>query len=441
MPTIYVRSTDGSDSDDGSSWSLAKATLAGAAAVAVAGDIVKVSHVHAESTAAAATANFAGTPANPIIIMCVNDGTDALADTGTMTTTGSNAITLNGSIRVYGLTPSAGTGAGAVSLVMAAVAGQSDLQRYENCKLRLGAGGGGVSLGTTTGTATRVISWRNCQVKFNNSTQNVRVQGVDRFTWDGGGVEAGSVTPAALVAVGSNGRGGAAFLSGLDLSALSTSMVLFSAASVFAVAVARNIKLPAGVPETGWLVGALTAPGPRFEAYNIDSGDTQRRIYIEEFAGYTRDESTVVRTGGATDGATPFSWKMVSNANASRHGARVVSPEIHIPLNAAGSPITIAADIVTDGVTLTDGEAWIDVQYAGTNGFSQSVFANDAAAINGTPANQDSSTDAWTTTGLTSPTKQRLSVTVTPQEVGTLIARVVLAKASTTMFADLPRVL
>lgn len=438
---IYLRSTTGSDSNNGSSWALAKATLAAAATAAAAvgpGEGILVSHAHAESVASAITVAFGGTPANPTPVICVNDGTLALADTATITTTGANGMTMNGSVRGYGITCSAGTGGSSASLVFAAVAGQSDVQLWENCNFRLGAGAGGITNGTTTATAGRLITWRNCKVKFNNAAQQLRVHGCDRFVWEGGGVEAGSAVPSSgLVLAGSNGRGAAVFLSGLDLSALSSSMLLFSASSIFSLLSARNITLPAGVTETGWGVADLTAPGPRYDFMNVDNGDTQTRIFCKDYAGYLRDEAVVKRTGSLW----PYSYKMVSSANVSRHGARLASPEIVIPLSAAGSPITIKADVVTDGVTLTDADAWIDIQYPGVNGLPQSVFVSDCAAINATPANQASSSATWVTTGLASPERQELAVTFTPLEAaGVVIVRVMLARASTTMYADGPRV-
>jgi hypothetical protein len=40
----------------------------------------------------------------------------------------------------------------------------------------------------------------------------------------------------------------------------------------------------------------------------------------------------------------------------------------------------------------------------------------------------------WTTTGLSSPVKQKMESTFTPQEKGTYIARVCLGRASTTLY-------
>lgn len=444
MAEIFLHSGIGNDANPGTH-SSPKATLTGALAVAAAGDTLFFPTTHAETAAAATTYAFPGTPANPNKLLCVSDwgaSPATLATGGSFSTTGANGMTINGSVLGHGAVFSAGTGASSASLALAASAGQSDLQRWDSCAFRLAAGAGGITVGTTTATAQRTVAWRNCSVKFNASAQGIRVHGCDQFTWLGGGVEAGSATPAAgLVVVGSNGRGGAVLLAGLDVAALLTTLTLFGAASIFGSALARSIKLPVGTPRLGWLVGDLSAPGMRFEAWNCDSGDTQWRLYAKDFAGQVLDEETVVRTGGGAVGSVPMSWMVASGANASRHGARIVTPWRFIRPAAAGSPSTFAADVVTDGVTLTDADAWIEVEFPGTDGFPMTVFANDAAGTLAAPVAQEASTDPWTTTGLVSPLRQRFARAVTPLEVGEVAVRVVVARPSTTVYVDLPRVL
>mgnify|MGYP003394608494 FL=1 len=48
MADRYGRSTDGADGDGGTTWALAKATLAGLAAIDAAGDRIFLSQAHAE---------------------------------------------------------------------------------------------------------------------------------------------------------------------------------------------------------------------------------------------------------------------------------------------------------------------------------------------------------------------------------------------------------
>ena len=86
-------------------------------------------------------------------------------------------------------------------------------------------------------------------------------------------------------------------------------------------------------------------------------------------------------------------------------------------------------------LALTDAEAWVEIEYMGTSGFPLSLFSNDRMTnIIATPANQSSSSETWTTTGLTTPVKQVMSKANTPAEVGWYRCRLMLAKASTTVY-------
>lgn len=112
MATIYLRSTDGNDADNGSTWALAKATLAAAITAAGAGGTVYMSQAHAESGSTITLDG--GTAASPTVVLCVNDGAappTALATTGSIATTTSGAITINGFLYIYGVVFNLGSGA------------------------------------------------------------------------------------------------------------------------------------------------------------------------------------------------------------------------------------------------------------------------------------------------------------------------------------------
>jgi hypothetical protein len=156
-----------------------------------------------------------------------------------------------------------------------------------------------------------------------------------------------------------------------------------------------------------------------------------------QYEGDVYSETTIVRTGGASNGTTPLSHKLVSSA-ARKFTAPLYGPDLVIWNAAVGSAKTATVEIVHDSVTnLTDAEVWLEVEYLGTSGFPMSLFASDRKAdILATAADQTDSSEAWTTTGLTNPNTQKLSVTFTPQEIGVVRARVVLAKASATVYVD-----
>jgi hypothetical protein len=434
VANIYVRSTDGSDADNGSTWALANATLAGAIADAAAGDTIYVSDVHAESNGSAVVLTFPGTAASPNKVLCVDDAAQpptALATTGVLDIPGTVNLTINGCAYVYGMTFSCGTGSSSGN-VFGIAAADGSVQTYENCQFRFNTTGPNAEprIGPTSTNAEARVHFENVTVYLGGTAQVIRLAS-SNFSWHGGGIDNTSAALADLFQIAGNGS--CVFeISGLDLSSLPTTVNLFNVSIGMPNGTIRRCKLPASW--TGTLVDAMH-PGGRIEMHDCDSGDTNYRLWIEDFFGSIRDETTVVRTGGASDGTTALAWKMVSGANAGYPHQGLVSPEIAVWNDTTGAAKTVAVEVVTDNVTLTDGECWLEVLYLGTSGVPLGSWIYDAKAdILASAANQTSSSETWTTTGLTTPVKQKLSVTFTPQEKGYFLARVVLAKPSTTVY-------
>jgi hypothetical protein len=175
-----------------------------------------------------------------------------------------------------------------------------------------------------------------------------------------------------------------------------------------------------------------------FELFNSDSADTNYRYQKKTQFGTITHETTLVRTGGASDGTTNLSRKMVSNADAEWNHQTLDSPEIVLWNETVGSAITVTVEILHDSATnITDKEIWMEVQYLGTSGTPLSLFVDDAAADYITAAaDQADSSATWTTTGMANPNTQKLNVTFTPQEKGYIHATVKLAKASYTVYYD-----
>lgn len=172
--------------------------------------------------------------------------------------------------------------------------------------------------------------------------------------------------------------------------------------------------------------------------YNGDAADTNYKLWIEDYAGTIRDETTIVKTGGASDGTTDLSWNMTTSANAEYPMIPLESGEIVCWNDTTAAAKTLTVDILHDSTTnLKDDEVWLEVQYMGTSGFPLSTFISDAKAdVLATAADQATAGGTWTTTGLTNPNTQQLSVTFTPQEKGYYICKVMLAKASYTVYVD-----
>lgn len=434
MADIYVKS-GAANSSPFASWANAATTLAGGAGVDAAGDTIYLSQSHAESSATSQTISLAGTLASPVRVLCGNDGATpptSLATTAVVETTGASSIAITGVAYFYGVTFKASGNSSSADISINGTDG--NFQEYDNCVFDLnGANAGQVLLcGSTSSNTESTTKLTNCSVKFSNASQAVEL-GQTRFSWVDGGLVSGTTTPTAMVRFLADGL--SAHLAGLDLSTAGTGLNIFNPGGAGAGrAVIVNSKLPASW--VGGLVNATpTAFNTRCEMHNCDSGDTNYRLWIEDYAGTILNETTIVRTGGASDGTTTLSWKMVSTANAEYPLITLDSPEIVFWGDTTGSSKTATIHVVTDNVTLTDAECWLEVQYLGTSGFPLGSFISDAKAdVLASAANQATSTETWTTTGLTTPVKQKLEVTFTPQEKGYYIARVRLAKASTTVY-------
>lgn len=442
MANIYVRSTDGLDSDNGSTWALAKATVGSATTIDAAGDTTWLSQVHSETFAGGITLNFAGTTATPSRLLCGNDAAEpptSLATSAVVATTGASSISVVGSLYCYGVTFKTGTSGSARFNPVATSAAK---QTYRSCSFdtsgNTSANTAGMEMFPGT---TGLLEFENSTFKFGNASQTILYRtGEARFI--GCSILSGGTSPSNLFsAVSNTGIVGKILVDACDLANLGATANLFSANQGQAFAIVRNCKLPASW--SGSLVVGTLVVGSRFELYNCDSADTNYRLWIEDYAGSIKHETTIVRTGGASDGTTTTSRKMTTSANANYPLVRLESLELLKWNDTVGAAVTATVEIVHDsqgagsGSNFQDDEVWVEVMYLGTSGFPLGTWISDAKAdVLAAAANQTASTETWTTTGLTTPVKQKLSVTFTPQEKGFLHARVVMAKASKTLYYD-----
>ena len=438
MAVRYVRSTDGSNADDGTTWALAKADLAGVSAIDTAGDTIWVSDNHAETTNSPTFAG-AGTNASPTRLLCGDDAAEpptALATTATVTP-GSGSITFNGSLYCYGITFITAQG-----MLLARSAG--DHQTFENCPMHFTGANSQVGPSGTANVSTDV-KFINCNLKPLSNTSSFGVSG--KFEIRGGAmVSGGSTNTNGYFARAGDRTHTDILIDGFDFSAVGATMSLFITDTAGNIkATIRNCKMPASW--SGSLVTGTIGVGQSFELYNCDSADTNYRLWCQYYEGDVKSETTIVMTGGATDGTTPIALKMSTTANASYPSVTLRSPEIFKRNETTGSSKTVTVEFVHDtnvaagqgagtANAFRDDEVWLEVQYLGTSGAPLATLITDTISVVATPADQASSSVTWTTTGMTTPVKQALSVTFTPQEKGMIIGRVCVGKASKTIYIN-----
>jgi len=171
----------------------------------------------------------------------------------------------------------------------------------------------------------------------------------------------------------------------------------------------------------------------RVDAIRCDSGATnyhQRRYWYE---GTLQEETTIVRTGGATDGTTPISWKIVTTAN-----SKWVMPFEAFPISIWNSRTSASLTVTVYGIwgggaVPNNDDIWFVVEYLGSTGAPLASFATTTKSNNlatGTALASDTSTWGGSTT------KFKMAVTFTPQLTGYLRVYVKAAKASSTFYID-----
>lgn len=446
MADIYVRSTDGLDTDDGSTWALAKATITAAIAAAVAGDRILVSSNHAETGTSNVTWAFAGTvDGGPVTLTCADDTSQpptASASTATYTnqTTLAN-LTFTGTVELSGFNITLGLGSATSSFTALGASG-GHMQKFKDCKFIQTTGSTAqrfyIGNSSTTNSGAQVV-FDNVSLKSPNALTNIVIN--SPFIWRNSlGFLAGSATPNPLFSTGITYRQGKLVVEAVDFSNLASTVVLMDAytGGNELDATFRNCKLPS--TWTGTLFNAAPIkPGIKAAMHNCTAGSTKYGLWVEDYAGVTRDEAIIVRTGGATDGTTPIAWKLASSTRAKYPLITLETPEISIWNYGFGTQKTLTVEILHDsqgagaGGAFQDDEIWLEVQYVGESGYG--TFISDSKAdVLAAAADQTSSSASWNTHGMTAPVTQKLSVTFTPQERGYLQAKVVMAKASKTCY-------
>jgi hypothetical protein len=444
MAELYVRSTDGSNADGGTTWALAKATIAGADAVDAAGDRINVSQVHAETAGASVIIAYAGTILNPTKLVCGNDANapptaGVTTPTASVTATGAFSISLGG-VGLYcrGIIFNASSGATSQALIANATGGSR--HEYEYCNfINPGTGASGtVQFGPAGSTAPTETIVNKCGFKFGAAGHVIAP--FSKLRINGGSLLAGGTSPTNLVGGTAINRGVDVIVTGFDLSNASAgiNLVLGGSVSGTGLVLFRNCKLPSSW--SGALVSAAYSQmGQRAEMRDCWSTTLDYKYQMADGAGVGSDDSTVYENIGGAFQATPFSWKFVTNTNCKYPSHYLESTEFgtYIGVVPAGGTATITVEFMHDSLTaLNNDQIWLEI-------FSKADASSPLATFNSTRLDDQytsaaavtTSTATWTGSGgLTNPNKQKLSMSVSIARTGMLYARVCIAVTSKTLW-------
>lgn len=428
MAERFLNSGDGSDANSGADWSNEKQTLAtGIAGIDAAGDRVLINSAHTESTATL-TYTCPGTATSPCQILSVTPtGASGISSlTAGAAFTSSSAQTWSGSFYAYGLSLIASGG----SMTLASAA--ASVQVWDSCSFSLtsATSGARIIIGTNTANAGNSATLNSPVFQTGSTGQRISYAGDVRI--NGGSWSASGTDPTAVfIPYGADGggRGGMLTVQGFDFSNLPSTVNLIGDSHGGTPALFRDCILPAswtGAP----ISSSDVKDGHQVELWNYKVGSTWTRFWLRDTRRDLTPETTIVRSGGASDDAGSYSVKMVTTSACAYPSSVARSMPLAVANSTTGSSLTVTVQIIRDSATaLDDDEVWLEVEEP-----DGTITTDAAASVIATPAAQTSSSETWTTTGMTNPNEQELAVTINASVAGPLLVTVCCSKPSTTLY-------
>jgi hypothetical protein len=392
-----------------------------------AGNSFAVASNHAETQASAFTLTPPGAVSLRCAVYCINSSTTlsspTVATTATISTTGANSLTLNGTIFYYGITFQAGSGSNTANIMMSDGSGQLN---FESCAFILN-NTSVASVIENSNQGNNIITadyTKNCTYIFNNASQNITV-GAGNLLIVNGTIAASGSIPTTLFAQGSLNSNGNLIIRDTDLSNITGT--LFSAANTNIWS--QNCKLASGVTINGATFGVGEGS---IKLANCDSAGTNYRYYFQNFGGTIKQETTIVLTGGASNGATGISWNITTLTDTS-FLQPFVSEEIEIWNSSIGSSIT-STFYLTSNTALSNNQFWPEIEYLGNSSYPIGSTVNGRMTLLGSPSSLSS--DVSSTWGGSETYQYKCTLTFTPELAGVVKARFYAALSSATIYVD-----
>ncbi len=448
MTTYFVSAVDGNNADNGTTWTLAKQTVAGALAIAASNDIILVDSAGTFTATAAITWTA---PAGNIAIISVNraGGDVPLAGATESVGASSNAFSIPGvngaSIFVYGMVLNGGTNNSAsCSISLLVTASATSFLYLKNCTLDLkGITSSSIFiiLGATISSSNQSLSIRaeDCTFICSGSRAgnfiSLRDASIEMinptFSITGGTKPTGLFTAAAI----NNSpelsiRDGD--ISGYNVSASAYFVLTSMGRSRIKL---ENLKTSATPSLTS---GSWPGGIGYIQLRNVDSGDTINSFEYYNAYGSLIENSSIYLTNGEQFAGANLSWQVTTTSLCS-----AFTP-FQVPLftiwNTNTSLQVATVELIRDNATpLTDQNAWLGIDFPASASFPNYTYNTDrnAAPFTGTPVNQTTSTVGWTGVGgFSNPTKQSLDVSLTAAEVGLLTGTVFLGIPSDVLYLN-----
>ncbi len=394
MADYYVKvGGDGSapttDPGTGGDWSSAFDSIDVALDTAAAGETIYVSDGHSKALNAAVTLDSAGTLANPVRAVCVEDLDTGVESSGAIEgNVTTQVVTLAGSLYTVGVDFN---WYGDIEVA----SGGDNLQVLSGANLVANGGTGKylVPDGNAYG-ATTVL--RDCIVKFSSAGQGFETLVRHEWLWDGGAVDAAGSAPTNLLA--SIATASVFHVRNVDLSHITGNLVATLATSDDNADISfTRCKLGSGVT----IAPTIALPSQRVIATSCDTGDGYHYFEEHYYQGINSEDTGVYRTDGATyDGTNGFSANMApSNVKAFIQPLSWKVPAVYI--GDLSSSITLTFHCIVDSAidtpaAITDAEFWVRITRPdGTDQALGVVQLSRTISIVDTPNTLTTSTATW----------------------------------------------
>lgn len=399
---------------------------------AAAGDTIYIDDGHSEAGTGQTLSIIGSTTfTNPFKVYCVDKATDALS-TGAVVASGNQEFRPQGFLYSYGVNFSSGSGK-----IVFSRTGDANWVLEGNNTTVLTCGSNDQISGYS-GIYKCYLTVIKGDIDLTNGSGATEIDiGTLTFRWYGGKVVASGVD--ALFSV--SGVWAKAELRDVDLDAMgqdatASYVVNISTGDTAYDVLLERCKLPSDAGFAAADADWNTPYQGKVVLRHCSSANVSYDFFEQSYEGSCQDETTIVRTGGASDGTTGISCKMISSSGCIDNMFALES----IPITGWTSSTTektFTIEFVHDSATaLQNDEIWMELEYPADSSSGLGAIAKSKCAILGSPADTTDSSETWTTTGLDNPNTRKLSVTVTPGKAGPITARVYLAKASTTVYID-----
>jgi hypothetical protein len=397
------------------------------------GDKVFLSSDHNESTAAAVSLgpNISGTWGTAATLVVSVSRAGSVPPVAADITSGASITVSSGALTFDGVGPMRYDG---VSFVQSSASNinfntaKLNALYLKNCLLSITNAGSALKI--TCGNPSDV-TLDNTPVSFANAGQSISFSYSMDFKWINTSSPIAGTAPTTLFIPGASGAG-LVTCCGVDFSSFTGNIFATTTSACYSKILLNSCKFSSSAT---LYAGTSGGQASVVELVNCWDGSNVRNDRMTA-AGAVSTERTIVLTSGAADDVGGFSLKMVTNSSKlDKYVVPLDSFWFDVENTATGSSKTATVEIVSSA-SLNNDDIWLDLEYMGTSGNPIASFANSLPATLLTAnAAVTTSTASWDSSPST-PVYQKLQVTFTPQRAGRVRGRVMLGKASATVYVN-----